>query len=644
MKSPLRILYCLLVIGLFSLSARAADGNQTQTILHILDYVSVDYGGAVQNGRVLKPDEYAEQLEFAHEVMKLVGGLPETEAKARFEKGAAQLVALIDAKKSGSEVSAAASSLSAAIVQAYQVVTAPKAAPDLARGAKLFVENCTACHGLSGLGDGALAASLQPKPTNFHDRERFDQRSVYSLYSTISLGVAGTAMTGYTQLSEQDRWVLAFYVGNFAARDTDKQAGATAWKNAVERREKLPVSLQNLTTLTPADAQKQYGDTGTKLLAYLKSEPQVLWGGNQESPLQVSTRLLHASLTAHAKGNISQAQQLAVSGYIEGYELVERQLDGVDKELKTRVEREMMEYRNLLKSGANATQLKDKVAHIDSLLTQVQERLDNNATSSTTNFVSAFVILLREGLEAILLIAGLAAFLRKTSRSDGLPYIHAGWIVALLAGVATWFIASHFIAISGASREMTEGITALVSAAVLLYVGYWLHDKSHAQSWQKYVQTKVKDALSGKTLWLLASLSFFAVYREVFETVLFYQALWVQVGETGQSSVVFGFGSAVLGLVLLAWLIMRFSVKLPLKLFFGVSSVIIAIMAVIFVGKGIAALQEAGKLVTSPVDFPTIPMLGIFPHLESLMLQAIVVVVIVAAYFYSNRSMARHVQ
>jgi high-affinity iron transporter len=128
--------------------------------------------------------------------------------------------------------------------------------------------------------------------------------------------------------------------------------------------------------------------------------------------------------------------------------------------------------------------------------------------------------------------------------------------------------------------------------------------------------------------------SFLAVYREAFETVLFYQALWMQSDGAGRSAVLGGFAAGVLGLVVLAWLIIRLSVRLPLGLFFGASAALIAAMAVIFAGQGIAALQAAGRLPASPIDLPSIPLLGIYPNLQGVALQLVLVAVIVAGYLY----------
>ena len=196
-------------------------------------------------------------------------------------------------------------------------------------------------------------------------------------------------------------------------------------------------------------------------------------------------------------------------------------------------------------------------------------------------------------------------------------------------------------AVTGAGREITEGVTALVAAVMLLYVGFWMHRHSHAARWKAFIETRVATALSGRTMWALASISFLAVYREAFETVLFYQALWVEAGTDGRLAVGVGFAAAALGLVALAWLILKAGLRLPLGLFFGVGSILMALLAVVLAGKGIAALQEAGSLPVQPLDLPAVPSLGLYPTWQGVLTQIAVVLLIVAAFAYSRRQERR---
>jgi len=164
-------------------------------------------------------------------------------------------------------------------------------------------------------------------------------------------------------------------------------------------------------------------------------------------------------------------------------------------------------------------------------------------------------------------------------------------------------------------------VAALLATTVLFYVGFWLHDKTSAAQWKRFIETNVRRALGTGTLWGLAGLSFIAVYREVFETILFYQALWVQTDSAGKTMALSGFGAGVAVLTVLAWVIMRYSARLPLRQFFSFTGILMFVLAVVFAGKGVAALQEAGYIPVNPVHFPRIDLLGIYPNLQGLMLQ-----------------------
>ncbi|MEO8386309.1 MAG: FTR1 family protein, partial [Betaproteobacteria bacterium] len=255
-------------------------------------------------------------------------------------------------------------------------------------------------------------------------------------------------------------------------------------------------------------------------------------------------------------------------------------------------------------------------------------------------FLASFVILFREGLEAVLVVAALLAFVKRSGQTQALRYLHGGWIVALLLGAGTWFAATYFIRISGTHRELTEGVSGLVASAMLLYVGFWLHDKSHAQAWQGYLMQGAKGIKPGAA-WGLGFMAFLAVYREVFETVLFYEALLVQAGDAHTIVVLGGLAVAGLALAGVTWAMLRYSLRLPLGLFFGASGILLAVLSVILAGNGIAALQETGLVPISPVAFITLSWLGVHPNLQSLGLQLVLVCVIAIVMFRSSRLVAK---
>jgi high-affinity iron transporter len=228
-------------------------------------------------------------------------------------------------------------------------------------------------------------------------------------------------------------------------------------------------------------------------------------------------------------------------------------------------------------------------------------------------------------------------FLTKVERHDVLPYVHAGWASALIAGALTWAVAAYFVDISGANRELTEGISSLFAAVVLLAVGIWMHQKSLAGRWQSYIKEKLSAALSKKSAFFLFALAFVAVYREVFETILFYVALWTR---GGGSAIFAGLGAGIVTLAVITVILLRTSRRLPITQFFAASSLLIAILAVVLAGKGFAALQEAGFVPAIAVNGPRFEAFGVYPSAVPLVAQATVLVIAIAGYLWNTRSSA----
>lgn len=630
----------LAVACLFSLPARAEvpPAADAQTIVHLLDYVGVDYGQAVGNGEVLDAAEYAEQVEFADQVTASLGELPANPQRAGLIDAARALAAEVRAKAPAERVAAAALALRQDLIAAYRVPVAPKTVPDLARARDTYRTRCAGCHGEHGHGDGPAAAALDPAPSDFHDAARMDQRSVYGLYNTISLGVAGTAMTGFPNLSESERWGLAFLVSNLRSEPPRLAQGRALWRQG--RHHDAVPDLAALATLTAEDVGARHGDAAVAVFDYLRAEPQAL-AGERPAGLAFAASNLDRALESVRQGDRDGAQRIAIAAYLEGFEPVEASLDNLDPRLRRDIEAAMMAVRQDIAGGASAETLAQRVDEAKALLGQAGERLNAGSLSPAGAFAAALFILLREGLEAILVLAAVIAFVVRSGQRRALAYVHAGWGVALLLGGLTWAAATWLVDISGADREITEGVTALLASAMLVYVGYWLHDKAHAKAWQKFLHERVGAALARRTLWTLAGVAFLAVYRELFEIVLFYQALWAQTGEAARQALWAGVAAAVLGLAGSGWALFRFGIKLPLGPFFSGTAIFLGVLAVVFAGQGVAALQEAGVVASSPLAFFSLPLLGVFPTTQTLLAQATVALALMLFFWVAGRRRER---
>jgi high-affinity iron transporter len=310
-----------------------------------------------------------------------------------------------------------------------------------------------------------------------------------------------------------------------------------------------------------------------------------------------------------------------------------------DAALMSRIEAAMGELRAGIGRKAPAAEVATQVNLLDGLFTQAETVLGNtDEADATSAFVGAFTILLREGLEALLIVVAIIAFLRKAERSEMLPYVHAGWLGALAAGVATWAVATYLVGISGASRELTEGFGSLFAAVVLVFVGIWMHGKSQSGAWQRYIKEKLGTALSEKSGWFLLTLSFIVVYREVFETILFYAALWNQ---GSGHAILLGAAAAVAALAVLAWATLSYSKRLPISQFFAFSSFLMVILAVVLTGKGVAALQEAGVVSTSTLALPRFTWLGLYPTVQGVSAQFAAVLLLIAGFAWNRQAAKR---
>ncbi|WP_245471171.1 cytochrome c/FTR1 family iron permease [Bradyrhizobium genosp. SA-3] len=625
------------LVALVFCGAARAETSDVETTWRLLDYIAVDYAGAVSHGSVLSPSEYAEQNEFAATVAAKIAALPPKPERQALATEAARLQRAIADKSDAEQVAAIAHGLAAALLATYPVPLAPNKVPDFARGAALFGQNCAACHGDAGDGHGPDAVKLDTPPIAFTDAERARQRSVFALYQVITQGLDGTAMPSFDRLPTDDRWALALYAGHFAFHDVAAAEGERLWKQDASLHRLVP-DLKTLVGTTPAALASKIGqDKADALMAYLRRHPETVTQ-QQTGSLSLVRGRLTESLAAYRAGDRQHAGELALSAYLDGFEPVEPALGARNRALLERIESAMGDYRAAIQSGENADALADRVQVLDDLFDDAEASLSPNAASGLSTFLGAATILLREGLEALLIVVAMIAFLRKAERMEVMPYVHAGWVGALVAGFATWVIATWVIGISGASRELTEGFGSVIAAVVLLSVGIWMHGKAQADQWQRYIRERMAKALSGGSAWFLFGLAFIVVYREVFETILFYAALWTQ-GNGG--TILAGALSACAALALIAWAMLRYSRRLPIGKFFTYSSWLMAVLTVVLAGKGIAALQEAGIVSIAPLRLvPRISLVGLFPTTQTVAAQLLMIAALLIGFGLNRRKVA----
>lgn len=626
LKFCITILGCLLWAGV-SAQTTAPTASDARQLWQLIDYVAVDYGGAVANGAVTSEFEYAEMLDFTSNATKQIQTLAPHPTKDKIAVAVEALRVAVAGKTDSVEVTRLANRANTLLLAAYPMPVAPQLPPDLARGAVIYAAQCASCHGATGAGDGTLAATLEPKPIAFTDAERASARSLMALYQVVSQGVSGTAMPGFAALSEEDRWAVAFYIGTMSNNSAMRERGKQHWQQDRSLRTRFPdlAAVSTVTELTAAQTMPK--EMARDVISYLRSHPAAVEAGKPKG-LALARQRLQESLNAMRSGNRTQATKLGLSAYLDGFEPIEPIVGARNKSLLTSVEDEMLAYRSAVATGT-LSQAETAAARLDILFEEVDVELGESKADPMTTFIGALTILLREGLEALLIIIGMIAVLKKAGRPDVLRHVHAGWISALGAGILTWAVATYFVSISGASREVTEGLGAVFAALVLLSIGLWMHQKSSAGRWQSYLEAKLSEAMSRRSMWALFALAFIAVYREVFETVLFYSAL---AADGNGRALMAGFVTAVVLLVVVAWAMLRTSARMPIGKVFSITSVFVAMLSVILIGKGMAALQEAGWIGATPILAPRVDLLGMFPTLETVAAQLAVLAIALTGF------------
>lgn len=610
------------------------DGGDAQRLVTVLDYVSSDYARAVRNGAILSQDEYEEQVKFVADATMLVGAVLHSPAGAAdpLRTAVGRVEAAVQSKADPSLVAQACHEAKAQTVTRFGLRTVPTETPSLDRARVLYTESCLPCHGAKGDAHTPQGALLDPPPASFRDPSRLAALSPYRVYNTLTFGVPGTAMASFESLSPDERWAIAFYVLRIGheGEATRGPVSLTLADQATRTDTEVVATLRAAGDADPAAA-----------LAYLRTRAAF-----EEPPTEISLQrtreMVRAALVVFDRGNAPDADRRVMDAYLDGFEPLEGRLRARDAEATSAVEMGFRDLRVALQRG-DGRAVRSAGHDLDRVLDGLAQ-----GRRPVVPFLGAFLIFFREGVEAALLVGALLAGVRRLGRADAARYVHAGWIVALPAGLVTWWLSGRVLAVSAADRELSEAVIALVAAAVLFSMSFWMISKVESRRWTGYLRKGLEASLTRRNLALLFGLSFLAVYREAAETVLFTQALLLE--SPGRPAEVWaGAGAGLLAMLLLALIMSRTVVRLPLAPFFAISSALMCGLAISFAGAGIYELVAAGYVRPRPVPFPEIPWMGIHPDLTALAVQLTIVSVIAVAAVVTLRrpadeAAARHPQ
>ncbi|MBN8555440.1 MAG: cytochrome c/FTR1 family iron permease [Deltaproteobacteria bacterium] len=604
-----------------------------RALVHLLDYLASDYGGAVQNGKVTNEGEYQEQVEFVNLVVEISSALS-FQKDPSVPANILKLKQKILNKASAGEVAALALSIKKDVVSITHLPTTPKVWPSLTKGKNLFVANCTSCHGVTGHGDGPAAVALNPKPANFHDDELMQSVSAFKAFNVIKVGIPGTGMAPFPALSEEDIWNLSFYLLSLRHEEQKKNSSPPTLSLA-------EVSTSSDLELLSKMNGKDDDEKKASLIALRLHEDD----GSGTGGLKFARVQLDNSLQAYKDKEFESAKSLAISAYLEGIELIEPKLRSRDQNLLGTIEKRMAEVRSAIASQTSFENVEATIISAKETINEVDAVLSREESSPWLTFSMSSGILFREGFEALLIILAILGVIRAVGAQRAARSVHSGWIVGILLGIVCWFFSGWLIGISGAQREYTEGIASLLAVTVLLYMGFWLHSRTEISRWTSFIDGRVRQALEGGSRWGLFTLAFIAVFREAFETVLFLRAIWIEGGGDTKAAMTAGVIFALAAVIFLGWLLLKYSVRLPIRQLFSASSVIMGILSVILVGKGFHSLQETGMISATIFSFPLqLPLFGVFPTIETVLAQGATLVGCAALWVWGSRSPKKAVQ
>jgi high-affinity iron transporter len=569
------------VLSLMAAVVLPAQENPAKRLSSIVGVAVEEYAKAVDgHGKLISKDEFDETYGFLADAKLVAARLRGYDAPATREI-LDSLTAAVAAKKPPATVKQFYK-LFAASIGTAGAMDLPKGPLDTADGHALYVRNCAPCHGTRGAGDGPAAHTLSTPPPATGVKSMTPELTPTLAYNVISVGVRGTAMAAFAPLiTPQQRWNIISYIYSL-------------------RGEKMVLPAAR------ADATAIPGDTAS---------PVIL-------------ALLDSALDFARNGKTSEAGDRAFDAYI-AFEPLETSARAKKPGLVATMERYFTDFKGAVKRDDIAAAKTSRDAIADALPSVIDLTLQ--PSTSWEAFFQSFLIILREGFEAILVIGAVVAFLIKMGHKERLRSIWIGIGLGLVASLATAVVLKTLLAAMPASREIVEATTMLIAVVVLFSVSYWLISKVEAAKWQKFIRGKVTSALDhggGKALALVA---FLAVYREGAETALFYQALFNEgpnVGLPLALGIIVGF--AVLTVIFT--LFYRYGVKIPMRPFFAVTSILLYYMAFVFMGKGIRALQEGNIMrITGIPGAPHIDAMGIYPSVETLTAQGILLLLLIFA-------------
>jgi high-affinity iron transporter len=638
-------------------TARAENRDDVVRVYTLLNLVGEEFRESVRGDESLRDREYEEARGFFREALqrwqRLAGEIGrDADVERLFERAEALLTERQDPDAFRATVEALQTRLAERTGVAPEVF--PPEAPSLDRGQRIFEAQCSGCHGVAGDGRGPQGAALSPPPSDFTDAEFMAGVTPFDFFHVITAGRLTAGMPGWDEaLSLQERWDVVAYLWSIPRQDHTR-GGALYAQACVgchgEAGESGPRELRSVASLArssdgeiaaalrtsgvhehalPAGVRDE-GDALRDLVAYIRRLGTAEGSGQDEVHALTRARdLLKRAVELHDAGDRA-AGDVALDAYL-AYEVVEKRALLVIPELGRSVERGFVELRGLLGRSGPAADVRSLATRLDREMEAVGRAL-LPAQGRLPLLLQSATIILREGFEALIVIAALAAYLRRSGHDGLRALVYGGALAGLVASGITAWMFFRVLGLGVVAQELLEGATMLLAAVVLFGVSYWLISRAEADRWQRFIRGRVDAALNRGSRWSLAGTAFLAVYREGVETVLFYQALW-GVAKGAEEAVIAGMVVGLGGLAIVYGATTALGLRVPMRAFFLGTGGVLYLMAFSFAGSGVRELQEAGLVPTTAFDaWPSIGWLGMSPTREVALVQgAFLIAAVVAA-------------
>ncbi|WP_437541318.1 cytochrome c [Sorangium sp. So ce367] len=582
---------------------------EARRLVHVLGYVAMDYGGSVANGAVTSVIEYDEQLALLGEAIQVATRIQ----PSALESGAGDLAQgivgvreLVEAKVAADRVAIAARGARDRVASAFRLAEAPLSRPDAARGAALYQENCATCHGPTGHADTRRAASLVPHPANFHDAIIAEQLAPIGVESAVRFGVSGTAMVPFTFLSARDRWDLAFHVAGLHHPEPGESP----------RPLDLPdYSMVELAVRSDADLRAELSARGipaerhAALLAELRR--RVAYGGEAAShPLSIARAALDRGRVALREGRLVDAREALSTAQLDGIDVAEASVRTVNEALANDLGDGAFALRAALAAGATTDTLDAGMATLlrDATYAEVALARSGGAPGRLVAQVSSRLAL-RELAPAALFLAALSAV--ASSRSRRVVHVASG--AALLLTLAAW-VAAALGHMTGFWRTLTAGATFSLALAALAGAAA-LARRSGAR--QVRSQDPWHGGLSRGGRAAVFAAALLAGFGAAFSALDAALGVSLPVAPSAVAGV-----SITLALLAAGAALVTRASRAAARRWASPPAWVACLLCVPLAGRAVAALQLCGLLPLHRLPLPRFTALGIYPAVETCLVQA----------------------